>query len=127
MYATVGFTVERRENTLIVPANAVVDLNGHKGVFMPSEGDVAKFHPIKPGMVQPTEVEVLEGLDESMRVITTGAGALRDNDRIVLLGEGDGPERGRGTAGPGRGTNAARGGERGRGQAPASRGGGSAQ
>src|SRR5581483_5670993 len=35
MYAKVDFTVERRPNTLVVPANAIIDLNGQKGVFLP--------------------------------------------------------------------------------------------
>ena len=35
MYAKVDFVVERRENTLVVPANAIVDLDGKKGVFLP--------------------------------------------------------------------------------------------
>ena len=43
MYAKVNFTVDKRENTLVVPANAVVDLGGKRGVFLPAEGDVATF------------------------------------------------------------------------------------
>jgi RND family efflux transporter MFP subunit len=105
MYATVTFTVERRDNILIVPANAVVDHAGSKGVFMPGEGDIAKFHPIKVGMVQPDRVEVTDGLTEGTRVITTGATALRENDRIVVLES----ERGEPGAGPGRGRGAASG------------------
>jgi len=118
MYATVTFTVEHKANVLVVPANAIIEVQGKKGVFLPEEGDVAKFHVVKLGMVQPNQVEVLEGLDEGTPVITTGAGALRDNDRIVLLGEGDGgQDRGRGGDGSGRG------GERGRGRAAAPPGG----
>ena len=38
MYAKVNFTVDKRENTLVVPANAVVDLGGKRGVFLPGGG-----------------------------------------------------------------------------------------
>jgi RND family efflux transporter MFP subunit len=110
MYAKVDFTVEHKENTLVVPANAIVDLNGQKGVFLPDEGDVAKFKPVTLGMVNPSQVEVANGLAEGQRVVTTGAAALREGDRIVLLGQNgpngngqkDGPG-GRGQAGSGRG------------------------
>jgi RND family efflux transporter MFP subunit len=102
MYATVTFTVEQRDNILIVPANAVVDHAGSKGVFLAGEGDIAKFHPIKTGMVQPDRIEVTDGLAEGTRVITTGAAALRENDRIVVLGS----ERGEPGAGSGRGRGA---------------------
>jgi RND family efflux transporter MFP subunit len=103
MYAKVDFTVEHKANTLIVPANAIVDLNGQKGVFLPDEGDVAKFKPITLGMMSPSQVEVANGLAEGQRVVTTGATALREGDRIVLLGQngpnGNGGRGGRGEAG----------------------------
>jgi RND family efflux transporter MFP subunit len=106
MYARVDFTVEKKENTLVVPANAIVDLNGQKGVFMPDEGDVAKFTPVTVGMTSPSQVEVSKGLSEGTKVVTTGAAALREGDRILLLGE-NGPQNGgrggRGQAGGGRG------------------------
>jgi HlyD family secretion protein len=106
MYAKVDFVVERRDNTLVVPANAIVDIGGKKGVFLPDEGDVAKFKPVTIGMSQPELVEVVEGLPEGTRVVTTGAAALREGDRIVLLGSagGRGGRGGRGGAnGGGRG------------------------
>jgi HlyD family secretion protein len=102
MYARVDFTVEKKENTLVVPANAIVDLNGQKGVFLPDEGDVAKFKPVTLGMVNPSQVEVANGLSEGMKVVTTGAAALREGDRILLLGQ-NGGRGGRGQAGGGRG------------------------
>ncbi len=98
MYAKVSFVVEHRENALVVPANAVVDLNGKKGVFMPDEGNIARFKPVTLGLADPARVEV-DGLSEGMRVVTTGAAALREGDRVVLLGENGG----RGERGGGRG------------------------
>ena len=101
MYAKVDFVVERRDNTLVVPANAVVDLRGEKGVFLPDEGDVARFKAVKVGMSQPDRVEILDGLAEGTRVVTTGAAALREGDRIVLLGANGGRGGRGGRGGPG--------------------------
>jgi RND family efflux transporter MFP subunit len=101
MYAKVDFVVERRPNTLVVPANAVVDMSGKKGVFMPEE-NVAKFKPVTLGMTHPDFVEVTEGLTEGARVVSTGATALREGDRVVVLGQGGG-QGGRGGRGGGRG------------------------
>jgi RND family efflux transporter MFP subunit len=109
MYAKVDFTVEHKENTLVVPANAIVDLNGQKGVFLPDEGDVAKFKAVTLGMTNPSQVEVSNGLSEGMKVVTTGATALREGDRIVLLrqngpnGQNGNGRGGRGQAGSGSG------------------------
>ncbi len=105
MYAKVTFTVEHKQNILTVPTNAVVDIGGKKGVFVPSEGDVAKFHPIEIGMSDVAQIEV-NGIGEGTRIITTGATSLREGDRIVLLGQGGGRgnANGRGAGRGGRGT-----------------------
>lgn len=108
MYAKVSFTVEHRRNILTVPTNAIVDVGGKKGVFVPGDGNVASFQAVELGMSDPKQVEVT-GLAEGTRIITTGATALRQGDRIVPLGQG-------GRAG--RGGNGGDGGSRGNGAAP---------
>jgi hypothetical protein len=101
MYAKVNFTVDKRENTLVVPASAVVDVGGKRGVFLPAEGNLATFRPIEPGVTTSELVEVVAGLTEGEKIITTGAGALREGDRVVLPGES--PQNATGGSGGGRG------------------------
>jgi HlyD family secretion protein len=117
MYAKVSFTVEHRENVLVVPTTALVDVAGSRGVFKPDkndQGDIAAFKKIEVGLIDTNHVEVSSGLSEGETVITTGAGALRQNDRIVLPGSqpdgggsggrgGRGGPRGGGNAGGGAG------------------------
>ncbi len=103
MYANVDFTTDRRDNSLVVPTNAVVDLNGNRGVFLPGQNDTATFKPVTVGMIDGDLAEVSQGLAEGDRIVTTGAAALRDGDRIILAGRG--PE---GSAGNGRGGRTAR-------------------
>jgi RND family efflux transporter MFP subunit len=119
MYARVNLTVDTRNAALTVPRNAIVDFEGKTGVFVadtpaaqdgPTRGSeparssapgqqgsqgppplVARFLPVDTGIRSGEFVEVLGGLREGTRVITMGAGALRDGDRIVLATE----ERGR--------------------------------
>ena len=118
MYAKVDFVVERRPNTLVVPSNSVIELNGKKGVFM-AEENVAKFKPVSLGMTHPDIIEVVEGLNEGMRVVSTGAAALREGDRIVLLGQGGGRGGRGGRGGTAAGGTAAGGNSAGRGPAAA--------
>jgi hypothetical protein len=61
----------------------VVDLEGKRGVFLVNEG-VAKFMEVGTGLTDGERVEILSGIDENQRVITTGALALRDGDRVAL-------------------------------------------
>jgi HlyD family secretion protein len=90
MYAKVNFTVEHREKTLVVPTSALVDVGGNRGVFQPDkndQGDIATFKKIEVGLIDQNLVEVASGLNEGDTVVTTGAGALRQGDRIVLPGQ----------------------------------------
>jgi HlyD family secretion protein len=111
MYARVRFTVEERENALVVPANAVVTIDGRLGVFMPGEGETAEFRPITTGLQDQTFMEVSAGLQEGDSIVTTGAAALRAGDRISIAApvsdepaaaaEGRGGFEGRGRRGDG--------------------------
>lgn len=104
MYARVRLTVERRPSALTVPRNALVDVEGRRGVFVLEE-DTARFRPVTPGLQDPDRVEIVDGLAENERVITTGALALRDGDRVLLVGDPASPGArgagGRGAAGRG--------------------------
>jgi RND family efflux transporter MFP subunit len=90
MYARVDLTVDQRARALVVPRNAVVDVEGRRGVFM-AEGEAAKFVAVETGLQDATNVEITKGLSDGDRVITTGAAALRDGDRILLAGARRGP------------------------------------
>jgi HlyD family secretion protein len=85
MYARVSVTTSTRKEALVVPANAVVDLGGRRGVFTPLN-ESAVFRALEFGTEQGDIIEVLGGLNEGDTVITTGSSALRDGDRIVLAG-----------------------------------------
>jgi len=101
MYARVGITLDTLEDALVVPANALVDLGGRRGVFQPL-GEVAVFRAVQVGTEQQDIVEVLGGIAEGAEVITTGSGQLRDGDRITIAG-GRGGRGGRGRRGEGTG------------------------
>jgi RND family efflux transporter MFP subunit len=86
MYARVSLTIEERANALVVPANAVVDREGQRGVFL-AQDNAAAFRPVTIGIEDSTKVEILGGIQETDRVVTTGAAALRNGDRIVIPGQ----------------------------------------
>jgi len=97
MYARVGIRTDTTTDALVLPANALVDLGGRRGVFVPVNNQ-ALFRIVQVGREQLTAVEVLGGLEEGETVITTGSGSLRDGDTIVLPGEAG--ARGRRGGGP---------------------------
>jgi RND family efflux transporter MFP subunit len=87
MYSRVQLTVDTRADAVTVPRNALVDLEGKNGVFVASAKDpkqmTAKFQPVQTGIRDGERVEITTGLNAGSEVITTGAGALKDGDRIV--------------------------------------------
>jgi len=99
MYARVGITTDAKKDSLVVPVDAVADLGGRRGVFQHVNG-MAIFRTVELGTEGEAFIEVLGGLSEGDQVITTGARALRDGDRIQLgggeTGRGGNGRRGRG-------------------------------
>src|SRR5207302_8210055 len=108
MYARVGIVTESHPNALVVPTNAVVDANGTRGVYL-SVDSFAQFHPVKIGIEGNERTEILDGVAEGDRVVTTGAAGLRNGDPIVLAGGGG--NGGRGGRGGGRGNRGGQGGQ----------------
>jgi RND family efflux transporter MFP subunit len=121
MYARVDLTIGSRDNALTVPQNAVVLLDGKSGVFVGQAGDTkgaqpasappagggaapmtAKFTPVQTGIRDGDQVEITGGVDDGTRVVTVGATALKDGDRIVPAAQGrQGQGSGGAQTGPG--------------------------
>ena len=94
-----GGTEQRPQNAQ--PAAAPAAGDGPSGDPPPM---TAKFVPVQLGIRDADRIEILAGLNDGARVITTGAGALKDGDRIVAAtGERGGGRRGRGAEGGGAG------------------------
>jgi RND family efflux transporter MFP subunit len=102
MYATVNLEVEGRENVLIVPKVSLVDSEGQRGIYQPNGESRAQFKPVKVGIEDTNRAEILEGLTEGETVVSTGAGALRRNDQLLVAGAGGGQRGPGGPGGPGR-------------------------
>jgi HlyD family secretion protein len=123
MYARVTFTVEERDQALVVPTTSLVEMNGNRGVFLPGDDSVATFQAVTVGLMNQQLVEIASGLEEGQVVVTTGAAALREGDKIVVAGQKQGgkPEASRAAgAGPGaRGASSVQGTAGGRGESPA--------
>jgi RND family efflux transporter MFP subunit len=104
MYSRVNLTIGTRNDAITIPRNALVDLDGKSGVFVaeasqtpegtrgggPNPTMTARFLPVQTGIRDGDQIEVTSGLNDGARVITTGASALKDGDRIVAVSTGRG-------------------------------------
>jgi RND family efflux transporter MFP subunit len=100
MYARVQLTVDQKTDALTVPRSALVAIDGKNGVFVAVQPDAtrpaargsdasgltARFLPVDTGIRDGESVEITAGLRDGAQVITTGAGGLKDGDRIVPAG-----------------------------------------
>src|SRR5687768_108940 len=102
MYARISLTVEERKNALVAPKNAVIDFENKRGVWMANEERRAQFVPVTLGIEGTDQIEVVAGLKEGDRFVTTGAAAVRNNDQLIIAGEA-GPAGGPGGAPTGAG------------------------
>jgi membrane fusion protein, multidrug efflux system len=103
MYAKVLLTIEERKGTTLVPKVAVVDFEGQRGVWMPTEDNKARFVAVKLGLEDAERMEILEGVSPGDRVVTAGAASLRAGDTVMLPGQGPGGPGGPGGRRPGMG------------------------
>jgi RND family efflux transporter MFP subunit len=97
MYARVQLTVDQRADALTVPRSALIAIDGKSGVFIAvkpegaqpaargneASGMTARFLPVETGIRDGESIEITSGLRDGAEVITTGAGGLKDGDRIV--------------------------------------------
>ncbi len=97
MYARVDLQIDGRDNVLLVPKIALVDSEGRRGVFQPSEDNKAIFKAVEVGIEDSEHAEIAGGLQEGETVVSVGAGALRRNDQLVVAGQ---PGQQRGPGGP---------------------------
>ncbi|MDP2321799.1 MAG: efflux RND transporter periplasmic adaptor subunit [Acidobacteriota bacterium] len=122
MYARVSLVVEERKGTLVAPKNAVIDFENRRGVWVPNEDNRARFVAVQVGIEDPEKIEIVEGLKEGDRIVTTGATAVRNNDQLMIAGAaapGGGARPGRGAPGTAGGAGrGGRGGPGGGGQRP---------
>ncbi len=95
MYARVGITTTQKKDTLVVPINALIDVGGRRGVFVAQENNTGTFRPVRVGIEEVAQAEILEGLTEGELVVTTGAGSVREGERFIVAGAEGGGGNGR--------------------------------
>ncbi|CDH46722.1 efflux RND transporter periplasmic adaptor subunit [Candidatus Contendibacter odensensis] len=84
LFARVNLVLERRENALIAPEQAIVPLGQTPFVYRVVEGK-AVMTPVKLGLRRPGKVEILEGLKAGDQVVTDGQLKIRDGAAVTVL------------------------------------------
>jgi multidrug efflux pump subunit AcrA (membrane-fusion protein) len=73
MFASVRLVIREERNSLVIPRSAIKDYNGDDTVYLIDENNMARRVPIKIGLTNDLEAQIIEGLNLGDRVITAGA------------------------------------------------------
>ncbi len=84
MIARVSFTGVERENTIVIPREAIVGSIKNAKVYV-AEGDVARLREIVTGAESNGMIEVLQGLNTGEMVVKSGQVNLKDNAKIIVV------------------------------------------
>ncbi|MEZ5577028.1 MAG: efflux RND transporter periplasmic adaptor subunit [Candidatus Competibacteraceae bacterium] len=84
LFARVSLILERRENALVVPEQAIVPVGQTTFVYRVADGK-AVMTPVKLGLRRPGLVEILEGLSAGDLVVTDGQLKIRDGAAVQVL------------------------------------------
>lgn len=85
MYASIKVGVERHDNTLLVPAAALVREKAAGFLFVLAEGSKANRVAVKYGFNDGANVEILEGIDANARVILPGKATLTPGQTVKVV------------------------------------------
>lgn len=85
MFINSQIEFDRREETTVIPLSALVNRNGQQGIFLADvENKKAFFKPVKVGIVEGEQAEILEPSSISGYVVTLGHHLLEDGANIIL-------------------------------------------
>lgn len=87
MFARARIVYETHENTLLVPAAAILAEDAEASVFVVEDG-IAKRRTVTTGLESGERIEVTSGLEGSEQVIVVGQSALRDGTPVSRQGAG---------------------------------------
>jgi membrane fusion protein, multidrug efflux system len=90
LFARVNLVLERRENALVVPEQAIVPMGQNPFVYRVVD-DKAVNTPVILGLRRPGVVEVREGLSDGDWVVTDGQLKIRDGAAVTVLPPPDAP------------------------------------
>lgn len=82
--ARVTFSIGERDDAIVVPAGAVLGEGGSTGVFLVKQGGAHRA-PVRLGLVNRGQIEVLEGLAPGDSVVVAGHVGLRDGVPVRVV------------------------------------------
>lgn len=84
MFARVRIVYDTRQNTLMIPKNAVMTEDGTSSVYVINNG-MAYRKTISTGYINGNNIEILQGLNPADTVVTIGQSSLQDSALVEVV------------------------------------------
>ncbi|MGE5676462.1 MAG: efflux RND transporter periplasmic adaptor subunit [Pseudomonadota bacterium] len=82
MFASLKLVVDRRENTVSVPLNAVLEKGGDKFVYTVDDGNVAHKKAVETGIKNDEYIEIISGVQNGEKLVVVGQSFLSDGSAV---------------------------------------------
>ncbi|MBN1220104.1 MAG: efflux RND transporter periplasmic adaptor subunit [Anaerolineae bacterium] len=84
MFAVVSILIQQKQGTLLVPLDAITEVNGQSSVFVVKR-NVAELRPVTVGLTSDGQVEILSGLEAGETVVIAGQSNLTDGAKVETV------------------------------------------
>lgn len=84
MFAEIALPVEKKQGVLLLPREAVTELNGDKVVYIVNSEGKTEIKKVDVGVSDGNSIEILGGLDKGMTVITSGQQNLQSGTKVKV-------------------------------------------
>jgi multidrug efflux pump subunit AcrA (membrane-fusion protein) len=84
MFATASIIAAVHPDALNIPATGLVVTNNEPKVFVVQADNTVQERPVKTGWRDGDRVEILEGVKNGERVVTTGSYGLGDKMKVTI-------------------------------------------
>ena len=82
MFAQLSIVTAQKQNALVVPVQAILTSESQPHVAAINDSNTVSLVPVKLGLQNGSDAEILSGLDAGQLVATSGASTLRDGDAV---------------------------------------------
>jgi len=82
LYAQATITLERKNNSIALPLQAVTQQNGQATVYVVNSSNKVEIRPVVLGIQSETDAEVLSGLQEGEKVVVSDRSSLKAGQEV---------------------------------------------
>lgn len=85
MFASVKLVLDKKDNTISVPLNTVIEKNGEKYVYVVDSENIAHKKNVETGLKNDEYIEITSGVDMGDVVVTKGQDFLSDGSLVNIV------------------------------------------